>query len=199
MNKVNAKSSYSSIFSIYILIFGSFVALISSFAKPLILVITPSEYYSAYNLVFWLAAGGFLYGISNILSIGICITTKTKFLSYAQIITFISVIILSFLLVPKYGALGASIAYFCAAFVESYTKYIFAQKLYPIQYPFSKYVITICSLITIESLNIFLVRDMNLINSSIIGIFSFSIISIILYFLFIKTSLEAKRFLKRIK
>ena len=198
MKKEDAKSSYSKIFSIYILIFGSFVALISSFAKPIILIITPSDYYSSYSLIFWLVAGGFLYGISNIISIGICITTKTKFLSYAQIITFISIIILSFLLVPKYGALGASIAYFIAAFVESYSKYIFAQKLYPIEYPFLKFVITIFSLITIESLNIFLVRDMSFINSSLIGIFSFSIILTILYFLFIQNSGGPRRFLKEL-
>lgn len=196
MKRKDAKFTYAKIFSIYVFIFSILVALISSFAKPILIIFTPPEYYPAYKMIFWLGAGGFILGANNILGIGINITKRTKFISYAQLITFLSVIIFSFLLVPYYGALGASLAYFIGSLFQSCSYYIFAQKLYPIPYSYSRFIFTLFSLILFGALNIYLVDEMNFFSSFLIGIFTLFASSIFSFYISLKNS-ERRLILKR--
>ena len=75
------------------------------------MILTPPEYHSAYHIVIWLLAGSFLMGANNILEWNFWITKKTKYTSYAQLITFVAVVIFSFLFVPYYGAVGAAVLF----------------------------------------------------------------------------------------
>lgn len=136
MGKDGSKGIYSRIYTFFVVWMGLLGCLIALFSKPLLILITPVAYHSSYPLVAIIIYAFLYQGASNILGIGINISAKTKFISYAQGFTFIVNITLNVTLIPALGALGAAIAFAAAIFTQSLAYYLFAQKLYPIAYGF---------------------------------------------------------------
>lgn len=182
MKRPDAQKKYASVFSGYTFGFGVLVALISSFAKPILFILTPPAYYEAHFMVVWLLAGGFLMGLNNILGVGIWITRKTKYTSYAQGITFLSVLVFSFLLVPKLGAIGAAIAYFIGSLTQSLAYFVFAQRLYYVPYRFFQTHLLLVILIILGLANSVFVDGLDFFGSIGVGGITFLLSSVILFY-----------------
>jgi len=138
MHNENAKTIYSQGYTFYILFFSFVGGTIALFGKPLLILLTPETYHVSYSIVFILVFGFVYQGSNNVLAVGISISKRTKFISYAQMIALIVNVVLNFILVPVFNAWGAAIAFAMACMVQSFAYYYFAQKLYPINYDFMR-------------------------------------------------------------
>jgi len=191
MKREDAKHTYAKVYSFYAFLFGVLLALISSFSKPILMIITPTEYHGANTMVIWLLAAGFLMGANNLLSVGVWITRRTEFTSYAQLVTFFAVVISSFLLVPLLGALGAAIAYFLGALAQSVAYFKFGQRLYQIRYAYREVHIMLLLLIIVGCITGQAVSDMNLLNSILVALPSFAISACIAFYIPLNASSRA--------
>lgn len=138
MKNEDAPRFYARFHLLYGVAFGCLFAVVNAFARPLLMLLTPPSYHDAYDLVIFFLIGHFYMGINNILGIGISISRKTIFISYAQFFSFIVFIASNFLLVPYYGSKGAAVAFMCGTITQTFAYYVFAQKLWPAPYRFWK-------------------------------------------------------------
>ena len=183
MKRDDAKPTYAMFYSIYS--FLAFVVLGGAvgFAKPALMVLTPPEYHAAHVMVFWIVGAAFLMGSNNILGTGIWITRRTAFTSYAQLCTFFTIIPTSFILVPKYQAVGAAMAYLLGALVQSIAYYTFAQRLYHIPYRYWRIHAFFGLSILIGWLQVLIVDDKSFLTSIFYGFVTFILISVPAYFI----------------
>ena len=137
------------------------------------MILTPPEYHTAHVMVFWLAGAAFLMGANHLLATGIWITRRTIFTSYAQFISFGVVIVSSFILVPRFQGTGAAAAFLIGTVSQSLAYYFFAQRLYHVRYRYFMVHFMVLCLILIGWINSRLVDEANLLDSLLIGLFTF--------------------------
>ena len=147
------------------------------------MVLTPLSYHTAHFMVFWIAGAGFLMGANNIMGTGIWVMRRTIFTSYAQIFTFLTVIPASYVLIPKYGAVGAAIAYFLGTTSQSVAFYIFAQRLYRIPYRYWSIHIMLGLTLLLAWAHSQFVKDETVVFSFLYGCVTFIAISVLAYLL----------------
>src|SRR5262249_16974277 len=85
-------------------------------------------------VITWTAIGVFLQGIYLLTSIGLNITKRTQYYPVATIAAAVTNIVLNFLLIPRYGIVGAAWANGAAYGVQAALGCSFSQRFYPIQY-----------------------------------------------------------------
>lgn len=152
MDREDARSIYARAYDLYIPVFAFLAGGLIAFAKPIIMILTPEDYHAAYSMVVYFVIAGLYMGANNILGTGIWISRRTSFTSYAQIISFSVLVIFSAILVPIYHGAGAAIAYMLGAVAQSFSYYIFAQKLWHVPYDYWRshaviaFVLSVCLL-----------------------------------------------------
>lgn len=134
MQDENHKLMYIKFYRLILIAFTFIAFLVFALSKPVLYFIAPPEYNAAYPLIVFIVFANAFDIAHQIISIGIAINKQTKYISYAQGITFLFVLMFNYILVNKYMAMGAAIALFLAYVVKAIFIYIFAQKLYPIKY-----------------------------------------------------------------
>jgi O-antigen/teichoic acid export membrane protein len=112
-----------------VMIFG-----ISIFAKDIVAVMASSEYIDAWKLVPIISMAYFFYGLAEYTQLGVLITRKTHFVAYSTTIAAIINLGLNFILIPKWGILGASISTVLSFYGRFLIVYKFSQKVYPLPY-----------------------------------------------------------------
>lgn len=183
MKQENAKSMYATSYSVYSFVFLCLFAGLVSFSRPALYILTPAQYHDANEIVFWIAGAGFLMGANNILATGIWVTRRTSYTSYAQIGAFVIVVVSAVYFVPKYAAVGAAISYFLGALSQSLFYYIFAQRLYRIEYRYISVQVMLMASMLIAWLNSVLVADSDFLTSLGFGILTMLILIIPNYFI----------------
>jgi O-antigen/teichoic acid export membrane protein len=124
---------------IYVLAVFSYIAICLIVLGPEILkLITTSEYYGALYAIGPLALGLVAYSLNQITMMGINLIYKTKYIAYIAWLVAIINIVLNFLLIPKYGMVGASIATMVSYITLTAIYGFISQKLYPIKIDLAK-------------------------------------------------------------
>lgn len=128
----------SYIFRIFVVIALFFFMIFSFLSKELILILTSSEYLDVVNIIPILTLT-FLFSNMYVFMPGITIRKKTKIILFINLLVAIINVGLNFILIPRYGIMGASAAtlfgYFCG-----FLMYIFfSQKLYYVKHYWFKY------------------------------------------------------------
>jgi O-antigen/teichoic acid export membrane protein len=90
------------------------------------------------TVVIWTAIGVFLQGVYLVTSIGLNITKKTQYYPVATIAAAGTNIGLNFLLIPRYGIVGAAWANGAAYAVQAGLGFVFSQRFYPIAYEWGR-------------------------------------------------------------
>lgn len=162
MKRDDARDVYARTYSLFCAGLGLLGALLAVFAKPILMIITPPAYHAAYALVFVLVASLLVQEGNNILGIGIAISKRTKFISYAQLIAFAIFVATALLLVPALGAWGAAIALLGGMYAQAVAYYLFARWLYPIPYRFRAASGFLLALFTLAAVETWIVRDLGL-------------------------------------
>ena len=92
----------------------------------------------ASTVITWTSVGVFLQGLYLLTSIGLNITRRTQFYPVATMTAAATNVALNFLLIPRYGIVGAAWANGAAYAVQAVLGYAFSQRFYPIAYEWGR-------------------------------------------------------------
>jgi O-antigen/teichoic acid export membrane protein len=104
------------------------------FSEELILFIVSPKYHGAYEIVAWVVIAYIMYGAYFIVVIGVFLKNKTPYTIWIVGLAGVSNIIFNFLLIPKYGSIGAAIATFLSFFILFIMAFFVSRRVYPLEY-----------------------------------------------------------------
>ena len=170
MKESNARLSYGRFYTLYVVGLGGVGGCIALFAKPVLIILSTEAYYISYSIIFILIWAFLYQGSNNILQIGISISKRTKYISYAQVVSFTVNMIFNFVLIPPFGAWGAAWAFVGGTLAQSLAYYYFAQRVYPIAYDFWRlqgFIALLFGLVMVEAQ---LVKNLGFLHSALTAI-----------------------------
>jgi len=155
--KPNAKQIYRKVLHIFFFIATLMAFFFSLFSKEIIMIISQNDAYnSAYIVVPLLSFSKVLTGVIFIISVGVIITNKSKYVAFASFVAAILNVFVNFLLIPQYGIIGASAGSFIAYLINVAILYHFAQKFYYIPYEIDRVLIYGLVIFLISVLSVYL-------------------------------------------
>ncbi len=117
-----------------------FIALTVS---DILALMSNSAFWEAKNIVPIILIAYYFQACTDFFNFGIYYSGKSKFMAYATAIAAIAIVVMSFILIPKYGMYGAAWATLICFFVRLLYVYIYSQKLYFIKYNLKEAMIVI--------------------------------------------------------
>jgi O-antigen/teichoic acid export membrane protein len=109
---------------------------ISVLTKDVLIIIADERFWSAYKVVPIIVLATTIFSFHYHLNMGILITKKTKYLAYINFSNAVFILLLNFLLIPKYGVYGAAFATLIAFVYKVSLTYYFSSKYYKIYFEF---------------------------------------------------------------
>jgi O-antigen/teichoic acid export membrane protein len=97
-------------------------------------MMTRDQFVDAAPIVAWTSLGVFFYGVYLLTSIGLNITSQTRYYPVSTLAGAAANVGLNIALIPTYGMLGAAWANAAAYALQSGIAYRFSQRFYPIRY-----------------------------------------------------------------
>jgi O-antigen/teichoic acid export membrane protein len=129
-----AERVFSTVTTYGVALLALMTAGLSAIAADLLTVVTHGQYTSAAGVVAWTSLGVFFQGVYLMTSIGLNITRKTQYYPVATSIAAAINVSLNFLLIPRYGIMGAAYANGVAYAAQAAIAYHFSQRFYPVRY-----------------------------------------------------------------
>jgi O-antigen/teichoic acid export membrane protein len=126
-------------FSIITLSVALFTAMV---VRDVLRVMSAPAFWDAYKTVPIILLAYFFQGSTDFFNFGIYQSGKTKHVAYGTILAAVIITILSFILIPRYGSLGAALATLVAFFVRLVYFYLASQNLFRIKYNLMNPVLT---------------------------------------------------------
>lgn len=134
----DAEETYSKTLLYYSIGMSLIVCFLTSFAKEFLIIFTSPSFVAGYRVVGILSFGLMVHGAFFIFCIGINITKKTYHVTWTTAIAAIVNVAINFLLVPRVGMFGSSIAALFGYSILTYLTYRISQRLYPVDYKISR-------------------------------------------------------------
>lgn len=123
----------------YFIFIGVFVVTgLSLLSKDILQLIANESYWDAYRIIPLIASSYLFLGIARILDVGIPIKRKTHLSAIAFIAAAIFNLYLNWLLVPRFGMIGAAFATFLSYSFVAAAKYPLNRMLYKIEYEWKR-------------------------------------------------------------
>ena len=137
-------------FAYHLIFFFSIAVAISIFSLEILKIFTTPKFYPASAVVGPLALAMVFSASNQITSLGITISKKTKYLALFTMMAAAVNIALNFLLIPKYGMVGAAIATALSYLFLTCIYFIKSQKLIPLKIDWQKIIkLVLLSLVAI--------------------------------------------------
>ena len=134
----------------YQIIVSVFVALgVSVMAKDVLRILTPSSYWGAADIVPIIACCYVLEGIRAVVNSGILIRKVTHHLALIGVVVAVVDLMLNYLLIPRFHAMGAAIATLVAYAVSLAMSYLAAQRVFHIRFEYRRSAVILGSATTI--------------------------------------------------
>jgi O-antigen/teichoic acid export membrane protein len=111
---------------------------LSAIAADLLDVVTHGQYVAAAGVVTWTAVGVLFYGVYLLTSIGLNITARTEYYPVTTAVGAGINIGLNFLLIPRFGIIGAAWANAAAYGLQAGLAYGLSQHFYPVSYEYGR-------------------------------------------------------------
>ncbi len=118
---------YSYLYIIGILVLSLFVAFFGSYILP---YFVDKAYYEAASYIFWISIGYAMFGMYQIFFPYLVHIEKTSFLAISTTIAAISNLILNYLCINSFGAIGAAYATFLSYFIMFLLVSVYTQRHY---------------------------------------------------------------------
>ncbi len=119
----------------YFLVLMFFAGLmVSALTQDLLMIIADEKFWPAYQVVPLIVLATTIFSFHYHLNMGIYISKKTKYLAYINFSNGFIVLVLNFLLIPKYGIFGAAWATVFAFIYKAGLTYYFSSKFYQIHF-----------------------------------------------------------------
>ena len=181
VDKPDAREIYKNV-----LVYFTFVCvwaglLLSAFAREALIVLATPAYYSGYKVVPLLVFSHILLGMCSILVAGIQISNKTKYASYSFIVAAGVSLGMNFLLVPRFGMMGAAVASVTAYSVLNFLYFAISQRFYYIAHEFRRIVLIFTAGIAIYALAVLTTRSMSLVPSIAVKLVLVLLYPVLLY------------------
>lgn len=132
----NSGETYNKIFLYYAILLTSMALIIVLLVKPLIIIFASGKYLSALKLVMPLVFAVVIDSLSWISGIGISLSKKTIFKTISYAITLVTSLAAIWLLIKPFGLMGVVYGILISKVVLTFSKTLFAYKLYPIRFNF---------------------------------------------------------------
>lgn len=134
----NAKELFGRIqlYFTFVLILGSLG--LSMVAENLVKLLSPPEFSEAARIIPIVALSYVFLGLNYFFHAGIHIEKKTKYLAFVLGGSAVLNLVLNYLLIPRYQAMGAAWATLLSFAIMAAGNYFFSQRLYPIEYEYSR-------------------------------------------------------------
>lgn len=163
----------------YLLFIGGYLFIGIVVCSPYLIKLLPNEYHQAGDVVAILAMSS-LFNMTTGLNGSLIFTSQGyKFGTFFLLILLILILMLNYLLIPKYGIIGAAIANATASFIYNFLKFLFLWLKYGFQ-PFTKQTISNIMVIIIAA---FLFKLLPGIENAMLAIIAFGSLITIYYFL----------------
>jgi O-antigen/teichoic acid export membrane protein len=107
---------------------------LAAIATDLLHLMTGGRFVAASGVVTWIAIGVFFYGVYLLTSIGLNITSRTRYYPVSTAVGAGVNITLNLLLIPRFGMIGAAWANAAGYGVQAAVALHFSQRFYPIRY-----------------------------------------------------------------
>jgi O-antigen/teichoic acid export membrane protein len=111
---------------------------LSAIASDVLALMARPDYAQASGVIAWTAVGVLLQGIYLLTSVGLNITKKTRYYPVATMTAAAANVGLNYLLIPRYGIIGAAWANGAAYGVQAVLAFRFSQRFYPIPYEWGR-------------------------------------------------------------
>lgn len=126
------------IFVYYLILFFTLALFVTIFGQEILKILTTPNYYPSYRAIGPMALAFTFAATLQITVLGMTIVRKTKFMAFYALLTAIINIILNFLLIPKYGMVGAAWATAASYFFLTLAYLFTSQKFIYIKLPWQK-------------------------------------------------------------
>lgn len=123
------------------LFLSGFIALttfVCIFAEEIIQILAAEEFASAYPVAILIAVGALFLSAYNFPMLGLMYLKKTHIVPILTVVSAAITICANILLIPRWGIMGASVATVIGQFVLFVSAFVVSQRLYPVQYEYSK-------------------------------------------------------------
>lgn len=130
----DARKIFSSVTTYGIAALAAITAGLSAVGRDLLDLMTHGRFVDAAPVVTWIAVGVFFYGIYLLTSIGLNITSNTRYYPVSTLIGAGVNVGLNLVLIPPYGLLGAAWANAAAYAIQCALAFRYSQRFYPIDY-----------------------------------------------------------------
>jgi len=113
--------------------------LISIFSREVLIIMAKSDFYSAWRVVYILCLSSVFFGMINVIAYGFHIVKKTYITSFMYFLGAVLNLFFNYLLIPKYGMIGASVATSLSFLWILLGYFILLEKVYPIPFRYFKF------------------------------------------------------------
>ena len=150
--KDNYEEVFNQFLTWFVIVTLSIALFIALGVQDLLRIMASPSFWDAYKIVPIILLAYFFQACTDVFNFGILYTGKTKHMAYGTTVSAVVIIILSLLLIPKYGIYGAAWVTLIAFAVRLLYVYVSSQKLFRIGYKLGR-----PSAATIIAIAIFLV------------------------------------------
>jgi O-antigen/teichoic acid export membrane protein len=134
----NAKETYSAVLTYFTLVAVAVALVLSVLSRQVLEIMAAPAFYGAYQVIPLIAVSYVLYGGYLILAIGITLEKKTKYLAAIVGVGAIVNMGLNYLLIPRYGMMGAAVATLVAYFLLPIGSYLVSRRYYSVKYEWGR-------------------------------------------------------------
>lgn len=171
---------FLSIMTRYYLIFSvPAVVGLSVLAKPVVGLLTSSEYHEAYRIVPFIALSALFLGLTHRFGIGFCYHKKTYLATICMVASALVNLGLNFLLIPKYGYKAAAITTLISYSFFLFLQIILSRKFFVWKFPCKSFVKIVCASI-VMGFAVYYVGS-SLTSSVLINLFSGMFVGVVVY------------------
>jgi len=136
---------FGRIFTYFLLLIFFAGLLIAVLTRDVLMVMADAEFWSAYRIVPLIVLANTVFTFHYHLNIGIMIAKKTKYLAYINFSNGALVLVLNFLLIPRFGIWGAAWATLFAFIYKATLTYYFSSRFFKVHFE----LLRICKLVAI--------------------------------------------------
>jgi O-antigen/teichoic acid export membrane protein len=129
---------FGQIFTYFLLLILFAGLMVSVLTKEVLMLMAAKEFWTAYQIVPVIVLANTIFSFHYHLNMGIIIAKKTKYLAYINFSNGALVLLLNFLLIPRYGIWGAAWATLFAFIYKASLTYYFSSKFYKVHFEFMR-------------------------------------------------------------
>jgi O-antigen/teichoic acid export membrane protein len=137
-SKEKMRNEIPTIFNTYVVLLIPIGLSLTAGNYHILPLLVPHAYKEAISIIPWIIWGYFLYGLLDFFGAGLLIKYKTKMLSLITISAALLNVLLNFILITRFGILGAAMATFVSFIFILAVAYYFSHRTFRIDYQFKK-------------------------------------------------------------